>query len=155
MELSIQAIFQVLSIPWVGLSSVGLFAFLSSTLLPLSSEVPFYAYLANFPQNTVQLLAVASIGNTLGGCLNWWLGRTSRKFFEDRKKSEHPKLDIAIQKFGAKALLFSWAPLLGDPLTALAGWCQLEFTPCFIYMFIGKFLRYVVIVGIYFSMRSS
>jgi membrane protein YqaA with SNARE-associated domain len=151
MESSIQAVFEALSIPWVGLGSVGIFAFLSSTLLPLSSEIPFYAYLSNFPQNAAALIAVATFGNSLGGVFNWWMGKISQKAFKSPKKPENPKITHFIHTYGPKSLVFSWVPLIGDTLTAVAGWYQLPFIPCATYLTIGKFLRYVVIVVIYFA----
>jgi membrane protein YqaA with SNARE-associated domain len=155
MESTIQAFFHALSIPWIGLTSVGLFSFLSATLLPLSSEVPFYAYLSHFPENLIQLLFIATLGNSLGGVVNWWIGKLSRKAFHDEKKQQNPKLIATIQKFGPKSLLMSWVPLIGDPLTAIAGWYQLPLVPCCFYMTIGKFLRYLVIALLYLSTQSS
>ena len=69
MESSIQAFLQAISIPWVGLSSVGVMAFLAATLIPVSSEAVFYLYLQKFPENLWILIFVASLGNTLGGIL--------------------------------------------------------------------------------------
>jgi membrane protein YqaA with SNARE-associated domain len=52
-----------------------------------------------------------------------------------------------LQRFGPKACLVSWLPLVGDPLCAVAGWLRLPFWPCVFYMAIGKFLRYSTATG--------
>jgi len=52
-----------------------------------------------------------------------------------------------LQRFGAKACLLSWLPVVGDPLCAVAGWLRLPFWPCVLYMAIGKFGRYVVMTA--------
>ena len=52
-----------------------------------------------------------------------------------------------LQKFGAKACLLSWLPVVGDPLCAVAGWLKLPFWPCMAYMAVGKFLRYLVMTS--------
>ncbi len=52
-----------------------------------------------------------------------------------------------LQRFGAKACLLSWLPVVGDPLCAVAGWLKLPFWPCVAYMAIGKFARYVTMTA--------
>ena len=54
---------------------------------------------------------------------------------------------MAAQRFGAKACLLSWLPVVGDPLCAVAGWLKLPFWPCVVYMTIGKFGRYLVMTA--------
>jgi membrane protein YqaA with SNARE-associated domain len=150
MESSLHDLFSAFSIPWIGLTSVGILAFLSATLLPLSSEIPFYAYLSRFPESVLPLIGIASLGNSLGGIFNWWLGKLSQAAIQKNKQPQHPRLIAIIQKYGPKSLLFSWVPLIGDPLSVLAGWYQLPFLTCCIYLSIGKCLRYCVIALLYF-----
>jgi membrane protein YqaA with SNARE-associated domain len=52
-----------------------------------------------------------------------------------------------LQRFGAKACLLSWLPIVGDPLCAVAGWLKLPFWPCVGFMAIGKFARYLVMTA--------
>jgi membrane protein YqaA with SNARE-associated domain len=52
-----------------------------------------------------------------------------------------------LQRFGPKACLLSWLPVVGDPLCAVAGWLRLPFWPCLLYMAIGKLLRYVTMTA--------
>jgi membrane protein YqaA with SNARE-associated domain len=49
-----------------------------------------------------------------------------------------------LERFGPKACLLSWLPLVGDPLCAVAGWLKFPLLPCMAYMAVGKFGRYVV-----------
>ena len=150
MESSIQAFLQAISIPWVGLSSVGVMAFLAATLIPVSSEAVFYLYLQKFPENLWILIFVASLGNTLGGILNWYLGFLAKKASQTLAKTkEIGVFSQNLRKLGPKSLLFSRIPIIGDPLTIYAGWAQYSFVSCCVYMAIGKTLRYLFIAYIF------
>ena len=157
MESSIQSFLHTLSIPWIGLTSVGVFSFLSATLLPLSSEAVFFGYLVKFPENMWILIGVATIGNSLGGVLNWCLGYASKKTKDAIKKDSQgtskSRLVNYLEKWGAKCLIFSWVPFIVDPLTVVAGWSRWPFLPCLIFMTLGKCLRYIAIASI-FSISS-
>ena len=59
----------------------------------------------------------------------------------------HPRALRWLDRFGAKACLLSWLPIVGDPLCAVAGWLKLPFWPCIGYMAAGKFGRYVVMTA--------
>jgi len=158
MESSIQALLQVISVPWVGLTSVGVMSFLAATLLPFSSEAVFFAYLVQFPENVWPLIAVASFGNILGGVVNWHIGyfaKNAKDSMLHEKNSPTSKLSSFLRQFGSKSLIFSWLPIIGDPLTVFAGWSKLPFWPCCIYMMIGKSLRYMFIAFVYSLSNNS
>ena len=158
MESSIQALLQVISVPWVGLISVGVMSFLAATLLPFSSEAVFFAYLVQFPENVWPLIAVASFGNILGGVVNWHIGyfaKNAKDSMLHEKNSPTSKLSSFLRQFGSKSLIFSWVPIIGDPLTVFAGWSKLPFWPCCIYMMIGKSLRYMFIAFVYLLSNNS
>ena len=53
-----------------------------------------------------------------------------------------------LKKYGAKTMLLSWVPGVGDPLCTLAGWLHLPFWPSVMYMAIGKFMRYVTMTAV-------
>lgn len=143
MEAWINTLLQWLSLPDVGLSTVFVVAFISATLLPMGSE-PAVLGLAKLNPNLLwPAIVVATIGNTLGGMLNWWLGYGAHRAADKyRHDSHHARALVWLEKFGPKACLLSWLPIVGDPLTAVAGWLRLAFWPCVLYMAIGKFLRY-------------
>ena len=154
MESSIQAFLASISIPEVGLMAVGLMAFAAATILPFSSEISFFTYLIHYPENLWLLILVASIGNTVGGVVSWQIGfwaKEAKNTLSESKISKIGSISAYLHKFGAKSLLFSWVPIIGDPLVMFAGWSKLPFIPCCIYMAIGKTLRYIVIVFFYIS----
>jgi membrane protein YqaA with SNARE-associated domain len=156
MENALHAFLQAISIPWVGLTSVGVMAFLAATLIPISSETVFFLYLVQFPENIWVLICVASIGNTLGGMLNWYLGYLAKKARDKiRKPQKLSAFGSKLLQFGPKSLLLSWLPIVGDPLTIYAGWSNYAFLPCCFYMAIGKTLRYLVIAYLYANNQST
>jgi membrane protein YqaA with SNARE-associated domain len=132
---------------------VGLFwaAFLSATVLPGSSEAALLALMALGSWETVTLIAVATVGNTLGSVVNWWLG-----LFVERWRG-HPRFPIKHAEFtryqewykrwGVWSLLLAWVPVIGDPLTVMAGVMR---TPLWLFLLAtgaGKLARFVVVAG--------
>ncbi len=102
----------------------GLFAaaVLGATLVPVSSEVAFVvAVLAGMPPPTA--LAAATAGNTLGCAVNYVIGRRGRDAVEARLASSRAGRAALrwSERWGAPALLLSWLPVVGDPLTLAAG----------------------------------
>lgn len=136
----------ILSLPQYGLSSVFVISFLSATLLPLGSEAAVFGLIQLQPQLWWPTIIIATIGNTLGGATNWWLGLGAHQIIHPSKPQKMLlKAELFLQKLGPKACLLSWLPGVGDPLCLVAGWLKMPFWPCFIYMAIGKFVRYIVL----------
>ena len=132
-----------------GYGSLFLSAFLAATVLPLSSEAVLAALVASDGFVLWLLVALASIGNTLGACVNWILGRYCLHW-QDRKwfPVSPPALERASRWFycyGQYSLLFAWVPLVGDPLTFTAGLLKLRFSRFLLLVAVGKILRYVVV----------
>ncbi|UQS16510.1 YqaA family protein [Pseudomonas sp. HS6] len=106
---------------------LGLFfaAFGAATLLPLQSEAVLVGLLVSDRYWLWELLAVATLGNVLGSLVNWWLGRGLERFQGRRWFPVSPKhMDRArahYQRYGHWSLLLSWLPVIGDPLTLVAG----------------------------------
>lgn len=132
-----------LSLPTVGLPAVFTVSFVSATLLPLGSEPVLFGYIKLNQEMFWVAVCVATVGNTLGGMLNWLLGFGASKAQEKLVGQREHKLLGWFEKLGPPALLLSWLPIVGDPLCAVAGWLRLPWLACMIYMAIGKFLRYV------------
>ena len=89
-------------------------------------------------------ILVATAGNTLGGAVDWWMGYGAHRVVDKYGQSKaHVKALQWLARFGPKACLLSWLPVVGDPLCAVAGWLKFPFWPCLLYMAIGKFLRYL------------
>ena len=132
-----------LSLPIVGLPAVFTVSFVSATLLPMGSEPVLFGYLKLNPDMFWVAILVATIGNTLGGMLDWLMGFGASKAHEKLLGPKEHKLLKWFEKLGPQALLLSWLPIVGDPLCAVAGWLRLPWLPCLVYMAIGKFLRYL------------
>ena len=137
-----------LALPEFGLSTVFVVAFVSATLLPLGSEPAVFGLIKLNPDLFWPAVLVATAGNTLGGALSWWMGLGAHKAV-DKAKGSHTDVRalVWLKRFGARACLLSWLPVVGDPLCAVAGWLKLPFWPCVFYMAIGKFFRYLVMTS--------
>ncbi len=125
-------------------------AFLAATLLPFYSEVLVVAQYLKDPQSWLLVWWIASLGNTLGAAVNWLLGRyllhyQERKWFPFRT-SQLGKAQQWFQKYGVWSLLMAWAPVGGDALTFIAGLMRVRFWLFFALTFIGKAVRYAVVL---------
>ncbi|MEO8243486.1 MAG: YqaA family protein [bacterium] len=135
------------------LSTYGLLclsAFLSATLLPGSSEAVLIGLLASSQGTPVALISAASLGNISGAVVNWGFGRYFL-YFKDRswfplKDATNARAQAWFARYGIWSLLFSWVPVVGDPLTLVAGVMQVPFARFLLVVGIGKVLRYVMIV---------
>jgi len=123
---------------------------LAATILPLSSEIVLTTMLLTnlFEKNI--LLIIASSGNILGSILNWYLGKKIT-IFQDRKwfpvsPEQLNKSQKYFQKYGLWSLLLAWVPVIGDPLTLLAGVLKVRFSIFFILVSISKISRYIFII---------
>lgn len=124
-------------------------AFLAATLLPLSSEA-LLAVLIYQQYNPWLLWFVAASGNTLGSCVNWYLGKESLRWQHKKWFPMSPEqlgnTQQRFQRYGQWSLLFAWVPIIGDPLTLVAGFMRIPFSYFLVLVFIGKSLRYAVIL---------
>ena len=138
-----------LALPQFGLSTVFVVSFISATLLPLGSEPAVFGLIKINPELFWPAIVVATVANTLGGGVSWWMGLGAHKVVD---KARGYQTDVRalewLERFGAKACLLSWLPVVGDPLCAVAGWLQLPFWPCLPYMAVGKFFRYLVMTSV-------
>ena len=149
LQSSIAMLLATLALPQVGLTAVFVIALVSATLLPLGSEPAVFLLVKADPSLFWPAMLVATAGNTIGGAISWWMGYGAERAFE--RATHHEPRDRRVlgwlRRFGAKACLLSWLPVLGDPLCAVAGWLKLPFWPCVAYMAIGKFARYVTMTA--------
>ncbi len=130
-------------------------ALLAATILPFSSEVFLYALLQGeegWTVTTLLTIAVATLGNVLGACLNWWLGtellrfRHKRWFYFDDKQIA--RAQAWFQRYGVWTLLLSWVPVVGDPLTLIAGFLRVRFGLFLLLVAAGKLLRYLIVAAL-------
>lgn len=145
----ITALLGWLALPAVGLPAVFLIALVSATLLPLGSEPVVFALVKADPSMFWPAVVVATLGNTLGGGISWAMGLGAERGYERWRRHEprDPRLLALMRRWGPRACLLSWLPLVGDPLCAVAGWLRLPLLPCLGYMAIGKFLRYTLMTS--------
>lgn len=140
-----------LALPEVGLSTVFVVAFVSATLLPMGSEPAVFGLIKLNPELFWPAILVATAGNTLGGAVSWAMGLGAHKAVDRARGKEQSAGELRalewLRRFGPKACLLSWLPLIGDPLCAVAGWLRLPFWPCVAYMAVGKLGRYVVMTS--------
>ncbi|MFG6488817.1 YqaA family protein [Roseateles sp. BYS78W] len=134
-----------LALPQVGLVAVFIITFISATLLPLGSEPAVFLVVKADPGMFWVVIAVATLGNTLGGATSWWVGYGAEKAVEAVRHREppNPRALAWLKRFGPKACVLSWLPIVGDPLCAVAGWLKLPFWPCLGWMALGKGLRFI------------
>ena len=143
------ALLAALALPKFGLSTVFVVAFVSATLLPMGSEPAVFGLVKLNPEMFWPAVLVSTLGNTGGGALSWWMGLGAEKAYaamSQRTRTQARALGW-LQRFGPKACLLSWLPVVGDPLCAVAGWLRLPFWPCVAYMAVGKLARYVTMTA--------
>jgi membrane protein YqaA with SNARE-associated domain len=131
----------------------GLFvaAFLAATIFPAQSEAALAALLLSGDYAPAALISVASAGNVLGAVVNWGLGRGMERFRERRWfPAKGAALDRAqrwYQRYGKWSLLLSWVPLIGDPLTIVAGAMREPFPVFLALVAVAKVGRYLVLAA--------
>jgi len=135
-------------------SYLGLFlsAFLAATLVPFSSELLLGGMTASGHFWIWGLLAAASVGNTLGSVVNWGLGRYCLHYQDRRwfpvKADALEKAARWVNRYGRAALLLSWVPVIGDPITFAAGVLRIPFAVFLLLVAIAKTGRYLVVLGL-------
>ena len=135
-------------------SYIGLFvaAFGAATLLPMQSEAVLVGMLLSDRYVVSTLLAVATVGNVLGSALNWLLGRSVERFRHKRwfpvSESKLEKAQHSYLRYGRWSLLLSWVPIIGDPLTVVAGVMREPLWSFLVIVTLAKGLRYLVLTAV-------
>ena len=133
---------------------IGLFsaAFLAATLFPAQSEVILAAMVLGGSHSLIALLIVASVGNVLGSCVNWWLGLQIDRFRGRRwfpvSENALEKARVTFARWGWPSLLLSWAPIIGDPLTLVAGLMKEPLWRFLLVVAVAKTARYAMVIGL-------
>ncbi|MFC6338705.1 DedA family protein [Pseudomonas sp. CCM 7891] len=135
----------------VGYLGLFLAAFGAATLLPLQSEAVLVGLLLSGHYNLWLLIVIATFGNVLGSVVNWLLGR-SIEHFKDRRwfpvsTAQLAKASTHYQRWGHWTLLLSWVPIIGDPLTLVAGVMREPLWRFLLVVTIAKGMRYSVLAG--------
>lgn len=129
-------------------------AFAAATVLPLQSEAVLLALLAKGNHSTIALLFFASLGNILGACINWYLG-LKIEHYKDKKwfplsAQQMIRAQLSYQKYGYWTLLLSWVPIIGDPITLIAGLLKENFARFLLLVSLAKVGRYLFLYGIFY-----
>lgn len=133
---------------------LGLFfsAFAAATLLPLQSEAVLVGLLLSDQQAVWILLAIASTGNVLGSMVNWMLGRYLLRFRDRRwfpvSDKQLQKAESSYRRYGHWSLLLSWLPIVGDPLTVMAGVLREPLWRFMLLVGVAKISRYMVLAAL-------
>jgi len=132
------------------LGYIGIFfaSFLAATILPLSSEVVLSALLLNGLSPAI-LVLIATTGNVFGSLVNYalgyWVSLSSIKKWLQISDDDFNKAKKRFAKFGIVSLFFAWVPIIGDPLTLIAGIFRIKLHWFILLVTAGKFLRYLVV----------
>lgn len=134
---------------FAGYAGLFLSAFGAATLLPLQSEAVLVALLLNGSYSLWLLLGIATLGNVLGSLVNWLLGR-SVELFKDRRwfpvsAAQLEKSRGHYRRWGHWSLLLSWLPIIGDPLTLVAGVMREPLWRFILIVSLAKAARYAVV----------
>jgi len=130
-------------------------SFLAATILPLSSELVLSTMLLTDSFDKYLLLVVASFGNIFGSSVNWYLGKKIL-IFKDKKwfpvnEKQIAKSEMYFKKYGIWSLLLAWVPIIGDPLTVIAGILRVNFFTFLLLVSFSKTSRYIFLIFIIFK----
>ena len=125
-------------------------AFLSATILPLGSEGALLFYASDGSLSVFFLWLVASLGNTLGGVVNWWLGLYLLRY-QDKKwfpvsHATRVKAEKVFNRYGILSLLFTWLPVVGDGIALISGVLRTSIWYFLPLVFAGKAIRYALLL---------
>ena len=130
--------------------SLFLSSFLAATLIPAQSEAILSFQLASNKEDLIYLILLATSGNVLGALVNWYLGKFLIHYKEKKwfpiKADELAKGEKYYKKYGRVSLLLSWMPIIGDPITLVAGILKEPIWSFLILVTIAKGLRYIFVV---------
>ena len=131
-------------------------SFFAATLLPAQSEAVLSFQLASNKEDLIYLLMIATSGNVLGALVNWYLGKFFLHYKEKKwfpiKEDKLAKGEKYYKKYGRVSLLLSWMPIIGDPITFVAGVLKEPLWSFLILVTIAKGLRYIFIVAVTLNM---
>lgn len=134
---------------WVYISLFSV-ALLAATIFPLQSEALLVTLLLMGKQPVIALFFVASIGNILGSSINWKLGQSIEKLRHRRwfpiKEAALNRAEVWYRHYGKWSLLLSWVPIIGDPLTMIAGILREPFWSFLGIVSLAKMARYAIII---------
>ncbi len=132
-----------------GIPGLLIVSYLAATLLPLGSEA-FVVGMALIGYNPLFIFFTATTGNTLGAITNYFVGKYGSRFILSRyinvEQEKQRNVELVFRKWGSPVLFFAWAPVVGDPLTVIAGGLNLKLSVFIFWVIFGKAFRYALII---------
>lgn len=130
-----------------------LISFLSATVLPLSSEILLSLMLLSKNYQALLLFIFVSVGNISGSIFNWYIG-SKFLIFKDKKWFPLSSLQLEksqkyFNKYGSWSILLAWLPIIGDPITILAGALKIKFFKFLVLVSISKLTRYLFLIYLF------
>jgi membrane protein YqaA with SNARE-associated domain len=117
-------------------------SFVAATLFPLPSEAALFAYLRAHPEHTALAVTLATVGNTLGGMTTYLIGR-----LVPNRQMDTRALRL-LHRWGAPATALAWLPIIGDAVSAAAGWLRVNWLAALAFMAAGRLSRYIVVAAL-------
>lgn len=136
---------------WFEIGGLFVSAFVSATIAPGGSEAVLAYLIAEGRHPALPLVAIATLGNTLGAMTTWGLGMLAAKRYPAASllpEKSQKGLDIVIKR-GIWALFFSWLPVIGDALCFAGGWLKLPLVTGTLVILLGKLGRYGAIAWVF------
>ncbi|WP_343211829.1 DedA family protein (plasmid) [Aliisedimentitalea scapharcae] len=135
----------------IGYLSLFASALIAATVLPMQSEAVLVGLLLNGSHSVGVLLGVATVGNVLGSLVNWVLGRFLLRYRDQRwfpvNDQQLHRAQGWYHRYGRWSLLGSWLPIVGDPLTVVAGVMREPLVPFLVLVTVAKGTRYLVLAA--------
>jgi membrane protein YqaA with SNARE-associated domain len=130
---------------------IGLFfsALIAATLFPMGSEIVLIALLEQ--DHTIGLLwLIATSGNVLGSCINYVIGYWASEYITDKYQNARSwrQGQKLYNRYGVWSLLLAWLPIVGDPITLVAGLAKTNFKLFVLLVTMGKGARYAVLIAL-------
>ena len=133
----------------IGYLSLFTISFLAATILPFASELMLASMLSIESYDRTLLIISSSLGNILGSVFNWVLGfyfvKLQNKKWFPFNQEQISESSQWFEKYGKWSLLLAWVPIIGDPLTFVAGTMKTKILTFIILVSIGKIARYLFI----------
>jgi membrane protein YqaA with SNARE-associated domain len=130
---------------------IGLFfsALIAATLFPMGSEAVLIALLSQ--GHSIGLLwLIATCGNVLGSCINYMIGYWASEYITHKYQNTRSwrQGQTLYNHYGVWSLLLAWLPIVGDPITLVAGLAKTNFKLFVVLVTIGKGTRYAVVIAL-------
>lgn len=136
----------------IAYATLFLSALIAATILPMQSEAVLVGLISATDHPVWALLAVATVGNVLGAVVNWVLGRYILRFQSAKWFPASPEKLARAQgwyrRVGRWSLLGSWLPVIGDPITVIAGVMREPIVPFVVLVSLAKGMRYALLAWV-------